>query len=34
MHALEIFTDQDYRIHGSGMNEPGRQLVVSANYTF
>lgn len=32
--ALENVTDEDYRIHGSGLNEPGRQLVVSAQYAF
>jgi hemoglobin/transferrin/lactoferrin receptor protein len=32
--ALENLTDEDYRIHGSGVNEPGRQLVVSAELTF
>lgn len=32
--ALENITDEDYRIHGSGLNEPGRQLVVSARYLF
>lgn len=32
--ALENITDEDYRIHGSGINEPGRHLVVSARYDF
>lgn len=32
--ALENVTDEDYRIHGSGVNEPGRQLVVTADYRF
>ena len=32
--ALENVTDEDYRIHGSGLNEPGRNLVLSANYRF
>lgn len=32
--ALENVSDEDYRIHGSGLNEPGRQLVVSARCTF
>lgn len=34
MLALENITDEDYRIHGSGVNEPGRQLVVSAQVQF
>lgn len=32
--ALENLFDEDYRIHGSGVNEPGRNLMVSAEYTF
>ena len=32
--ALENITDEDYRIHGSGVNEPGRNLVVQADWTF
>jgi hemoglobin/transferrin/lactoferrin receptor protein len=32
--ALENVSDEDYRYHGSGVNEPGRQLVVSADYRF
>ncbi|MCS6772070.1 MAG: TonB-dependent receptor [Kiritimatiellae bacterium] len=32
--ALENVSDEDYRIHGSGLNEPGRQLVLAAQYTF
>jgi hemoglobin/transferrin/lactoferrin receptor protein len=27
--ALENLFDEDYRIHGSGLNEPGRNIVVS-----
>ncbi len=34
MLAVENITDEDYRIHGSGVNEPGRQLVVTADYRF
>jgi hemoglobin/transferrin/lactoferrin receptor protein len=29
--ALDNITDEDYRIHGSGVNEPGRNLVASIN---
>lgn len=32
--ALENILDADYRIHGSGVNEPGRNLVVQAAWTF
>lgn len=32
--ALENMADEDYRIHGSGVNEPGRNLVVQAEWTF
>jgi hemoglobin/transferrin/lactoferrin receptor protein len=32
--ALENLTDEDYRIHGSGLNEPGRNLVLSARVDF
>jgi hemoglobin/transferrin/lactoferrin receptor protein len=32
--ALENIFDKDYRIHGSGVNEPGRNLVVTAAYSF
>jgi hemoglobin/transferrin/lactoferrin receptor protein len=32
--ALENLTDEDYRIHGSGLNEPGRNLVVTAELRF
>ncbi len=32
--ALENVMDEDYRIHGSGVNEPGRNLVFTAQYTF
>jgi hemoglobin/transferrin/lactoferrin receptor protein len=32
--AVENLADADYRIHGSGVNEPGRQLVFSAELTF
>ena len=32
--ALENVTDEDYRIHGSGVNEPGRNLVLQAEWVF
>lgn len=32
--ALENLLDEDYRIHGSGVNEPGRNLVVSSRIQF
>lgn len=32
--ALENLTDEDYRIHGSGVNEPGRSLVVAADLRY
>ncbi len=32
--VLENVTDEDYRVHGSGLNEAGRNLVVSAEYRF
>ncbi len=32
--ALENVADEDYRIHGSGVNEPGRNLVVQAEWMF
>jgi outer membrane receptor protein involved in Fe transport len=32
--ALENLTDEDYRIHGSGVNEAGRSVVVQAEWMF
>ena len=32
--GLENFTDQAYRAHGSGQNEPGMNFVLSASLTF
>ncbi len=32
--AIENLTDTAYRIHGSGLNEPGRNLVFTARFTF
>jgi len=32
--ALENLTDEDYRIHGSGVNEPGRNLLLAVHLRF
>lgn len=32
--AVENVTDEDYRIHGSGINEPGRNLVLAVDGLF
>ena len=32
--ACENITDEDYRIHGSGINEPGRNFVLGAKFAF
>ena len=32
--ALENITDKEYRIHGSGINEPGRNLVFTLKHNF
>ena len=32
--ALENVADRDYRVHGSGLNEPGRNLWVMADWRF
>jgi hemoglobin/transferrin/lactoferrin receptor protein len=32
--ALENIGDREYRVHGSGVNEPGRQFVVTLRHTF
>lgn len=32
--VLENLTDRDYRIHGSGLNEPGRNLVLGGSFQF
>lgn len=32
--ALENLTNEDYRIHGSGVNEPGRNFVLTAELQF
>jgi len=32
--AVENLTNQDYRIHGSGVNEPGTNVVLTVDWTF
>jgi hemoglobin/transferrin/lactoferrin receptor protein len=32
--GVENIFDQDYRIHGSGVNEAGRNFVATADYSF
>jgi outer membrane receptor protein involved in Fe transport len=32
--GLENILDKDYRIHGSGINEPGRSLVLTFEMRF
>jgi hemoglobin/transferrin/lactoferrin receptor protein len=32
--ALENLTDEDYRTHGSGLNQPGRNLVLALSFDF
>ena len=32
--AVENLTNQDYRIHGSGVNEPGTNLILAADLHF
>jgi hemoglobin/transferrin/lactoferrin receptor protein len=32
--SLENISDENYRVHGSGLNEPGRNLVLAADYLF
>lgn len=32
--ALENVLDQDYRVHGSGQNEPGSNFVMNLNYNY
>jgi hemoglobin/transferrin/lactoferrin receptor protein len=31
--ALDNLTDEEYRVHGSGVNEPGRNLIASLSWT-
>lgn len=30
----KTFVNEDYRIHGSGCNEPGRNVILTGHYTF
>jgi hemoglobin/transferrin/lactoferrin receptor protein len=32
--GLENLTDEDYRIHGSGLNRPGRNLSIGFGWSF
>jgi hemoglobin/transferrin/lactoferrin receptor protein len=32
--AIENLTDEDYRIHGSGLNEAGRNFILAADWRF
>jgi len=32
--SMENVLNEDYRIHGSGFNQPGRNLRLSAEYRF
>jgi len=32
--GVENVTDETYRIHGSGVSEPGRNVILSARYSF
>jgi hemoglobin/transferrin/lactoferrin receptor protein len=32
--AIENLLDEDYRIHGSGTNMPGRNFIIAVNKTF
>ncbi|MGB2998110.1 MAG: hypothetical protein WBC59_05680 [Phycisphaerae bacterium] len=32
--AIENITDEDYRIHGSGLNEPGRNFIFGLELMF
>ena len=32
--AVENLTDEEYRVHGSGQNEPGRNLIATIESRF
>ena len=32
--SIENILDKDYRVHGSGINEPGRNVILSADWAF
>ena len=32
--AVENITDEDHRTHGSGVNEPGRNVILTTQFTF
>jgi hemoglobin/transferrin/lactoferrin receptor protein len=32
--AVENLGDKDYRVHGSGVNQPGRNLVLAVDFLF
>ncbi|MFC1497482.1 TonB-dependent receptor [Verrucomicrobiota bacterium] len=32
--AVENITDEDYRVHGSGVNEPGQNIIVTTDWVF
>ncbi|MBC8348350.1 MAG: hypothetical protein H8E24_06980, partial [Verrucomicrobia bacterium] len=32
--AAENLGDEDYRVHGSGLNGPGRNFIVSLSHSF
>jgi hemoglobin/transferrin/lactoferrin receptor protein len=32
--AVENIADKDYRIHGSGVNEPGRNFIMAVDVRF
>ncbi len=32
--AIENLSDEDYRVHGSGLNEPGRNVILAADWVF
>ena len=32
--AIDNLTDEDFRIHGSGVNEPGRNFLIAGDFRF